>query len=481
VLQQARSIASFTGIHGDELSRRRDLRSDTTFTIDSEDAKDLDDAISLKRLGENWELGVHIADVSYYVTPKSPLDLEALNRGTSVYYADSVVPMLPKELSNGICSLNPGEDRLAFSAFIRLSGDGEILSYSFEKTVIRSHIKGIYSEINSLLENAAEADIKSKYAGIEETLKDMRTFAGVLTKKRYGRGGIDLDSVETKITVDPDGRARSISPRTLGASELMIEEFMLTANEAAADYALALGLPFVFRVHESPSDDKLGQLYEVLDSLGISHPRIGKDIRPGMVAAILRQAKDGELSPIVNTMVLRSMAKAKYSPGNIGHFGLALKKYAHFTSPIRRYPDLVIHRILSAYLTEKSRPVIEKRFAPFVAEASAHSADREIAAMNAERDCEACYIAEHMAKYIGDEFDGVIISATAFGAYVRLDNTAEGLVRLSDFPAGDWNYDSLLTFKESRTGKRIRLGDKVRVKISGTNVSGGQIDMVFCG
>ncbi|MDL2234439.1 ribonuclease R [Ruminococcaceae bacterium OttesenSCG-928-L11] len=481
VMEQAKSIQAGDGIHAKELAQRTDLRHETIFTIDGADSKDLDDAVSLRQLPDGWELGVHIADVSYYVPHKSPLDAEAYVRGTSVYYADSVVPMLPKELSNGICSLNPGEDRLAFSAFVQLDMDGHIQSYRFEKSVIRSLVKGVYSEVNALLDGTADHSIHAKYAGLEDTIAQMRALADILMKNRYGRGGMDLDSVETKILLHPDGTVRDIVPRERGVSERIIEEFMLTANDAAASFALSLETPFVYRVHESPSPDKLETLYAVLDTLGVKHPKSKTGVTPGSIAKILDDTRGSDLAPVINTMVLRTMAKAKYAPDNIGHFGLALKNYTHFTSPIRRYPDLVIHRILSAHVTGMKPDNIRKRFGKFVTEASAHSTEREIAAMTAERDCEDCYKAEFMARFIGDTFDGVITSCTAFGVYVRLENTAEGLVRLADFPDGDWAYDNVVSFKDSVSGRSIRIGDAVRVTIAGTDVSAGQIDMTLEG
>jgi len=479
VLEQAAAIGAGSGIHPKELAARLDLRDEIIFTIDGADSKDLDDAISLEKTQKGWGLGVHIADVSYYVTPQSPLDLEAFARGTSVYYADSVIPMLPPELSNGICSLNPQEDRLAFSALISLSDEGEMLGYSFKKTVIRSRVKGIYSEVNSLLDGSADEAVRRKYAGLEEVIGQMRTLAGILTANRMRRGGMELDTVESKIIVGPDGRAADVQARERGESERIIEELMLTANEAAATFALEKALPFVFRVHEAPALDKVAGLFDVLDRLGIKAKRPKAGITSARLASILDKAKGTDAEPVIGTMVLRTMAKAKYSPQNIGHFGLSLDNYTHFTSPIRRYPDLTIHRILSSYVNGMKEENIKKRYGGFVARSAERSTLREIAAMTAERSCEDCYKAEYMTRFIGQEFDGVITGATAFGVYVRLNNTVEGLCGVRDFPAGDWQYDGSISFVEAVSGKRLRLGDGVRVRVAATQVSAGQVDFVL--
>ena len=479
VLEQARALAAGGGIHPKELAVRLDLRDETIFTIDGADSKDLDDAISLKKHDNGWELGVHIADVSYYVTHQSPLDLEALRRATSVYYANSVVPMLPEELSNGICSLNPQEDRLAFSALVSLDQKGGIVGYSFVKTVIRSRVKGIYSEANALLDGTADDAVKQKYGSLTGQLLLMKELAELLTASRFARGGMDLDTVESKIIVGPDGKAADVKARERGESERIIEEFMLTANEAAAIFALEKALPFVFRTHENPAPDKLTNLYEVLDRLGIPLKRPKKGISSAQLAEIVEKTRGTDVEKVIGTMVLRTMAKAKYTEHNIGHFGLALKKYTHFTSPIRRYPDLTIHRILSGYVTGMKMENIQKRFGGFVAMSAARSTEREIAAMTVERSCEDCYKAEYMLRFVGEEFDGIITGVTAFGIYVQLENTVEGLVALRDFPAGDWEFDGSIAFVEQAGGKRMRLGDTVRVRVAAARVNTGQVDFLL--
>lgn len=467
-------------IHPKELKARVDLRDENIFTIDGADTKDIDDAISLKKTATGWELGVHIADVSYYVHRKSPLDEEAFARGCSVYYADKVIPMLPKELSNGICSLNPQEDRLAFSAIINLDKQGEIENYDFQKTVIRSRLKGVYSEINEILEKKASKEILNKYSDQLEVLEEMRKLAAALNKKRSSRNSINLESSESKIIVNAQGVPVDIVKRAEGISENIIEEFMLVANEAAATFAMKRHLPFVYRVHEDPDNDRLESFYTLLDSLGISYQRPRENQSPAAsFAKVLKEVKGGPYDGIVNHSMLRTMAKAKYSAKNLGHFGLGLENYAHFTSPIRRYPDLAIHRILTGLLTGMRKENIDKYFGKWVTECSTQSTNREIASMMAERSATDCYHAEYMGQFIGQEFDGVVSSTTNFGIFIELENTVEGLIHTDRFPPGNWEYDNMISFK-NQTGKGvIRIGDSVKVRVIKTDVASGTIDFEF--
>lgn len=477
-LEQAKAIASGTGIHPKELAVRKDFREEIIFTIDGPDTKDIDDAVSLTAHTGGWTLGVHIADVSYYVTGQSPLDQEAYARGTSVYYADQVVPMLPKELSNGICSLNPGEDRLAFSAIVELDNAGKLKSFRFEKTVIRSVVQGVYDEVNRLLEGEKDAALEKKYREVLPVLREMAVLADLLKKNRMERGSMNLSSTESKIIVGEDGITADIQPRKSGRSQNIIEEFMLAANEAAATFAIKYGLPFLYRVHESPAPDRLENLYTLLEGLGVSFKRPKGDSATGhQLDKILDQVEGTPLEAVVNSLMLRTMAKAQYSARNIGHFGLALKNYAHFTSPIRRYPDLAIHRILSAFVTGMKGENIHNRFDKWVESAAKQSTAREIAAMTAERDCEDCYKAEFMQRFVGEEFDGMISSATSFGLFIQLPSTVEGLVSLRDLP-GRWTFDGALAYKND-SGKTLRVGDSVRVKVLSANVTAGQIDFAL--
>lgn len=475
ILDQAEKIAN-TPIHAKEIAARMDLRFDEIFTIDGADSKDLDDAISLRKHENGWHLGVHIADVSYYVLHGSELDKEAFDRGTSIYYANSVIPMLPQALSNGICSLNPNEDRLAFSAFISLDKAGNMIGYTFHKTVIRSAVKGIYTEVNMLLDNCATPEINEKYARHTKTLLQMQELATLLTKKRFARGGLDLESTESKIILDASGYAVDIQGRERGNSERMIEEFMLLANEAAAKFAQDKGIPFVFRVHEEPNPVKIASLCDVLVALGIDHSPIKNNVTQSNLAKILKSVQDTPVQKLVNNSILRSMAKAKYSNFNVGHFGLVLKDYGHFTSPIRRYPDLTIHRTLSAIVTGMRHDNIVKRFEDFAKQSAIHSSAMEIRAMTIERDCEAVYKAEYMKQHLGETFEGIISSVVSHGIYIELENTVEGLVRERFIGKGNCEFDGKFQFKDLDTGKTYRVGDKVSILVAGVEISSGQID-----
>ncbi|MEG2204347.1 MAG: VacB/RNase II family 3'-5' exoribonuclease, partial [Oscillospiraceae bacterium] len=412
-----------------ERANRLDLRDEPIFTIDGADTKDIDDAISLKKAAHGWKLGVHIADVSRYVTPGSLLDADAMLRGTSVYFADSVIPMLPKALSNGACSLNPGEERLAFSALLSLDEDGVLDGWEFRKSLIRSQVKGVYAEVNRILDGSAEADILQKYAGLTETLHEMHKLSALLHKNRFQRGSMELSSAESKIVVDADGRAADILPRVQGESEKIIEEFMLAANEAAATQALSRGLPFVYRVHEPPSPEKLSALKELLDAVGLPSASITPGVSSAKLSELLEQARRLPCGMVVNSAMLRAMQKARYDAENFGHYGLALQNYAHFTSPIRRYPDLAIHRILTAFCSGETPDEINRRYADFAQAAAKQSSAAELRAMGIERSCEDCYKAEYIHGHLGEVFEGVIVSAMPHGVYVMLDNTVEGLIR----------------------------------------------------
>ena len=409
VLFEAKKIAA-SGVWEDDFKNRLDLRDKLIFTVDSAESKDLDDAVSLEKIPAGYRLGVHIADVSHYVKGNSQLDKEALERGTSIYYADKVIPMLPKELSNGICSLNPNESRLTFSAIMELSKDGILLNYKFVKSVICSKVKGIYSEINSILDGSAEKAIEEKYFELKDTIFLMDELADILILNRRKRGAPEIETSESKLIID-NGMCREIVPRTRGKSEMIIEEFMLTANEAAARTAHENDIPFVYRVHEAPSPEKINDLKEGLRRLNVEVP-VFTEAKPVHLSEILRNSKDKPFYPVINMMTLRSMAKAKYEPEPKGHFGLALDDYAHFTSPIRRYPDLAIHRILTDIINGYDKEKLIKRYSGFVQKASQRSTETEIRAMNIERNCEDCYKAEYMQQHIGEIFKGLISSVT---------------------------------------------------------------------
>lgn len=473
VLHEAKKLAA-AGVWADDYKDRLDLRDQIIFTIDSAESKDLDDAVSIERTADGYTLGVHIADVSHYVRGNSPLDKEALERGTSIYYADKVIPMLPKELSNGICSLNPDEDRLTFSAIMNLTKDGIMKDYRFEKSVIRSRVKGVYSEINSLLDNTADDTIREKYSGLEDTIKLMDELADILIANRKRRGAPEIETTESKLVIEND-ICQGVKPRTRGKSEMIIEEFMLTANEAAARLAREKDMPFVYRVHESPSPEKISDLKDGLRRLNVEIPSFS-EAKPVHLAQILENAKDKPVYPVVNMMTLRSMAKAKYEPEPKGHFGLALEDYAHFTSPIRRYPDLAIHRILSDIVKGADKEWLDKRYSGFVQRASQRSTETEIRAMNIERDCEDCYKAEYMQQHLGEVFEGIISSVTEFGFYVELPDSIEGLVHVNSLPEGNYIYDGYYSLADEYSSTAFTVGNRVRVMAAGANVNSGKID-----
>ncbi len=471
---EARKVAQ-KGIQPSELMDRLDLTGYNIFTIDGADTKDIDDAISLDKIGDEWELGVHIADVSYYVKPGSALDNEAYARGTSVYYADQVIPMLPKELSNGICSLNPDEVRLTFSALLTLNAEGELIGYRFAKSYIRSRVKGVYSEVNAILDGTASEEILAKYRELLPEIEKMKELSAVLNQRRFERGSMNIESSESKFLIE-NGRVKDILPRTRGESEKFIEEFMLIANQAAASVAMNEALPFVYRVHEDPPATKVDALRTVLRQVGINASSLEKEVTAKKMSDILESVRDTHLEQLINRQLLRSMAKAVYSSENIGHFGLVLDNYAHFTSPIRRYPDLIIHRILTAYVNESPRKVIEKRFANYVASAAKHCSECEVNAVNIERDCEDCYKAEYMSNYIGDDFEGVISGVQSYGFYVELPNTVEGLVHINDLPFGDYILEEGMELVERASNVRYKIGQKVLVRCAAVDVSAGQVD-----
>ena len=476
-LKEARRIAE-GGVQEYNFNNREDLRDLPIFTIDSAESKDLDDAVSVSRTDKGYLLGVHIADVSHYVRGNSELDKEAMRRGTSIYYADKVIPMLPKELSNGICSLNPDEDRLTLSAFTELSPEGEIISYRFCKSVIRSRVKGIYKEINAILDGTADSGITEKYACVAEELPLMNELADVLINKKKHRHAPELETVESKLIIDEDGICRDVQPRERGKSERMIEEFMLTANECAAKLAKDKNVPFVYRVHEAPPEEKTAALCEMLRKAGVEYPHF-QEFKPAHAAEILNNVRDTEKFEAVNMMVLRSMAKAKYSEEPLGHFGLVLDDYAHFTSPIRRYPDLAIHRIITDILAGYDEKWLNKRYSGFAAKASETSTNAELRAVAIERECEDCYKAEYMKQHIGETFTAKISGVTEFGFYAELPDTVEGLVHIRTLPEGEYDYTEPVALTEKFSGVSYKLGDTVQVTCASVNVSEGTIDFVL--
>jgi len=454
---------------------RTDLRDTLTLTIDGEDAKDLDDAISLSRTEDGWLLGVHIADVSEYVREDSPVDREAFRRGTSVYFVDKVVPMLPQALSNGACSLNGGEDRYALSALIRLDGAGNMLEYDFKKTLIRSDVRGVYSEVNDLFENGPASAFYPKYSAVYSMLADMKSLYEILRRKADARGQLAMESPEAKILLDEKGLPTDILPRSRGTGEMLIEQFMLAANVAAARWLKDRGLPCLYRVHEDPMPEKIQAFAVFAHNLGLSTAGLHGDISPAQLSAVLREAEEKGIGEIVSGVLLRSLAKAKYSEKCAPHFGLAEDLYCHFTSPIRRYPDLFVHRAISSVLTGTRLPA-------HPAETARVATDAEIRASAAEREIESLYMAQYASFHIGEEYEAMISSVCSFGVFVRTDKLFEGLIP----DEGLFARGERAEFDEEhyvlRSPRRAyRLGDKLTVRLTNANAALGEIDFALAG
>lgn len=456
---------------------RLDLRSLPIFTIDSTSTKDIDDAISLTRTPEGgFELGVHIADVSHYVRPGTETDNEAFRRATSVYYADQVVPMLPKALSNGICSLNEGELRLAFSCLMRLDNNGELTDYRFVKSVIRSRVKGVYSEINALLAGSTDPELQAKYAEVSEQLPAMKELYGHRARLRRERGCMDIESGEVKLILDEEGRCIDVQKRTSGESEAMIEEFMLLANQCAAHFARVKQIPFVYRVHEEPNAEKLERLHALLTACGIND-HFAKDVpAPKELSAILEGVRGTAYEQIINTGMLRCMSKAQYEAKPKGHYGLVLKDYAHFTSPIRRYPDLAIHRILTDLLSGTDKETMTLRYTDFAEQAAKQSSEREVIAMQIERKAEDCYKAEYARRHLGESYEGSISGVTQRGLFVEMDNGVEGFVPASSLTAAGTLLTEGVRLSDPVSGKNWNLGDRMMITIVRADVNLGKVD-----
>ncbi len=455
---------------------RRDLRDKIIFTIDGEDAKDLDDAISIEETVDGYILGVHIADVSEYVKENSAIDKEAMARGTSVYFTDKVVPMLPRALSNGACSLDSGKDCYAMSAFITLDGKGAILDIDLCESVISSCVHGYYSEVNKIFSGEADEKINKKYEKALPSLRIMHKLYLILAKRAAARGAVELDTEEAKILVDKNGYPIDIVPRTRGDGEKLIEQFMLCANEAVATWLAQMSLPCVYRVHEPPSPEKLHSFTEFALNLGLDiRPLRASRLYPSAFSALLREAREKELSTVLSSVMLRSMSKAKYSAVSKPHFGLAIDLYCHFTSPIRRYPDLSVHRIVKKVLRGELVGATLDRLGKFAEESALTSSENELRALWAEREIDDLYKAVYMSDKLGEEYDGVVSSVTAFGIFVSLQNTVEGLVPLEAL-GGRFTFDEKSYTLTSRYGS-YRLGQSVRVRIDSVDIPTRRIDM----
>ena len=464
----------------DEIARRLDLRDLDIFTIDGEDAKDLDDAISIEVLPNgNYKLGVHIADVTHYVKEKSKLDKEALKRATSVYLVDKVIPMLPKQLSNGVCSLNPFEDKLTLSCIMEIDAEGKVVKYDIAETVINSKARMTYTEVSDILEKDDEK-LKKTFAKQVDDFIAAEKLARILMKRRQRRGAIDFDFPEAKIILNKNGEVVDIKHYERRISNKMIEEFMLVANETVAEHFFWLQLPFVYRIHETPSVEKMEDLNKFMATFGYHIKGNLEDVHPKEMQSIIEKIKGTKEEESISTIMLRSMKQAKYSPSCIGHFGLAAKYYCHFTSPIRRYPDLQIHRIIKEQLNNKLNNKRQDQLAHIVEYASTQSSERERAAELAERDVHDFYKACYMADKVGQEFDGVVSSVTSFGMFVELENTVEGLIRLANMRDDYYIYNQeTYTIMGERSHKTFKIGDTVRIKVDNVNVDFREIDFVL--
>ncbi len=462
-----------------EFRKRRDLRGLKIVTIDGEDAKDLDDAVSIEKLKDGcYKLGVHIADVTYYVKEKSPLDKEAYKRATSVYLVDRVIPMLPKKLSNGLCSLNPKVPRLTLSCFMVIDPQGNVVDHEIFESIIQTSERMTYTDVTRILKDKDPETIK-RYEYLVPEFKLMEELCLILNKRRMDRGALDFDFDESKIILNDKGIPVDIRPYEREIANRIIEEFMLICNETVAEHMYNLHSPFVYRVHENPDNERLEGFAEFIHNLGY-FMRIPKEMNPKVLQEVIEQVKGKKEETLINTLMLRSMKQARYSPECSGHFGLAAKYYCHFTSPIRRYPDLAIHRIIKEQLNGK---LTEKRIAKlkgFVANASLQSSDMERVAQDAERETDDLKKVEYMSKRIGEVYTGIISSVTSFGLFVALQNTVEGLVHISNIPDDYYVYDEKLHCLIGEKLKKIyRLGDAIKIKVIKTDIESRTIDFAI--
>lgn len=457
--EQARRAAE-RGISQEETDRRKDLRKVFAVTIDGAASKDFDDAVSVKRLENgSFKLGVHIADVAHYVHENSALDKEAFNRGNSVYVLDQVVPMLPEVLSNGMCSLNPGEDRLTLTCEMIIDENGKITDHEIFESVICSHGRLIYDEVSDILEN----DLRTPE---NEYLFQMAELASILRKKRDSRGSIDFDIDEANITLDERGNVEEIKPAERRVANKLIEEFMLAANQTVAEHFFWTSIPFVYRVHEKPSLEKMEEFKTFLKSMSVDLKGDLSHIKPASLSKILSEVKGAAYENVVNTVMLRAMQKASYERECSGHFGLALRYYCHFTSPIRRYPDLFIHRVIKKTLQGRLDEKALKDIGDASEKVSKHSSETERKAIEIEREAEKMKMAEYMSNHIGEEYEGIISGVTGFGIYVELKNCVEGMVRYETMNDDYYNYEpEKYRAVGERTHRIYTLGDKVRIKV----------------
>lgn len=459
-----------------DLIGRVDLRQEVTFTIDGADAKDLDDAVHIKLLDNgHFELGVHIADVSYYVTEGSALNREAVARGTSVYVTDRVVPMLPERLSNGICSLNPNVDRLTQSCLMEIDRKGRVVNHQICQSVINTTFRMTYSDVNAIL--AGDDELAEKYQPIVESIHHMADLHAILEKMRVRRGALNFDTNEAKIIINDKGMPVDIVLRQRGVAERMIESFMLAANETVAEHFSKRKLPFIYRIHEEPKAEKLQKFLDYASIFGIHIHGTANKITQQALQEFMAKVENKPGADVLNMMLLRSMQQARYSEHNHGHYGLAAEYYTHFTSPIRRYPDLLVHRMIREY-TQVTDEKIE-HFRQVIPELATSSSTLERRAIDAERVVEAMKKAEYMEEYVGEEFEGVVSSVVKFGLFIELPNTIEGLIHITTLPEF-YNYNErTMTLQGEKSGKVFRVGQPIKIKLVRADKETGDIDFEY--
>ncbi|OXB92898.1 ribonuclease R [Parageobacillus galactosidasius] len=481
VIEHANSISDT--ITEKDLQGRRDLRDQMIVTIDGEDAKDLDDAVTVTKLENgNYKLGVHIADVSYYVEEGSPIDREAYERGTSVYLVDRVIPMIPHRLSNGICSLNPKVDRLTLSCEMEINERGEVVSHEIFQSVIRTTERMTYSDVNKILVDKDE-ELRKKYEPLVPMFELMAELAEILRNKRMKRGAIDFDFKEAKVLVDENGKPYDVVLRERSVAERLIEEFMLVANETVAEHFHWLNVPFIYRVHEDPKPEKLQRFLEFITNFGYVVKGTGNQIHPRALQEILEAVRGEPEEMVISTVMLRSMKQARYDAESLGHYGLSTDFYTHFTSPIRRYPDLIVHRLIRTYLINgQMDEQTQRKWAEKLPDIAEHASDMERRAVEAERETDDLKKTEFMEDKIGMEFDGIISSVTNFGLFVELPNTIEGLVHVSYLTDDYYRYDERhYAMIGERTGKVYRIGDEITVRVINVNKDERIVDFEIVG
>lgn len=470
-------------VSAEEIEGRRDLRDQLIVTIDGETAKDLDDAVTVTKNDDGtYKLGVHIADVSHYVTDGSTLDREAYDRATSVYLTDRVIPMIPHRLSNGICSLNPQVDRLTLSCEMTIDQNGIVIAHDIFESVINTTERMTYTDVYKILEEKDE-DLIARYEPLVPMFEHMKELSGVLRGRREKRGAVDFDFKESAVVVDENGWPIDVVIRERTVAEKLIEDFMLAANETVAEHVFKAQLPFIYRIHEEPKPEKLQRFFEFITNFGILVKGKGDTVDPKALQEILESVVGKPEYPVISTMMLRSMQQAKYSPESLGHFGLSTEFYTHFTSPIRRYPDLIVHRLLRTYVinNDTSGKTVAYWGANMESIAT-HTSERERRAVDAERDTESIKKAQYMSDKIGEEFEGVISSVTNFGMFIELENTIEGLVHISNLTDDYYNFDERsMSMIGERTARVFRLGDKVTIKVHAVNLEESAVDFIIVG